>query len=76
LNDLKKCITQCRNNGISLNPEKCAFCVNLGMLLGHIVCEDGLLVDLRKINIIMDMPTPTNVTELNLQLHVSHVTEF
>jgi len=46
------------------------------MLLGHIVCEDGFLVDLRKINIIMDMPTPTNVTELNLQLHVSHVIEF
>jgi hypothetical protein len=55
---------QCRNNGINFNPEKCAFCVNLGVLLGHIVCEDGHLVDLRKINIIMDMPTLMNVIEL------------
>jgi len=32
-------------NGISLNTEKCAFCVNLGVLLGHIMCHDRLLVD-------------------------------
>jgi hypothetical protein len=41
-------MTQCRNNGINLNPEKCAFYVNSRMLLGHIVYEDGLLVDLRE----------------------------
>jgi len=64
LNHLKKCMTQCRNNGISLNRKKCSFCVNLKVILGHIVCEDGLLVDLRKINIIIKMPTPTNVTKL------------
>jgi hypothetical protein len=57
-------MTQCRSNGISLNPKKCAFCVNLGILLGHIVCEDGLLIDPRKINIIIDMPISTSVTEL------------
>jgi hypothetical protein len=39
---------QCRNNGISLNLEKYAFCVNSGVLLGHIVYKDGLLVDLEK----------------------------
>jgi hypothetical protein len=64
LNHLKKSMTQCKNNGISLNPKKCAFSVNLGVLLRHIVYEDGLLVDLRKINIITEMPTPTNVTKL------------
>jgi hypothetical protein len=64
LNHLKKCMIRCRNNGINFNPEKCAFCVNLGVLLGHIVYEDGLLVDPRKINIITNMPTPTSVIEL------------
>jgi hypothetical protein len=64
LNHFKKCMNQCKNNGICLNPKKCAFCVNLGILLGHIVCEDGLLVEPRKINIIIEMPTPTNVTKL------------
>jgi hypothetical protein len=38
--------------------------VNLKVILGHIVCEDGLLVDLRKINIIIELPTPTNVKKL------------
>jgi hypothetical protein len=29
LEQLQKCLEECRLNGISLNPEKCAFCVNL-----------------------------------------------
>jgi hypothetical protein len=71
LNHFKKCMTQCRNNGINLNREKCAFCVNSRVLLGHIVCEDGLLVDPRKVNIITNMPTPTNVIELKRFLGVA-----
>jgi hypothetical protein len=63
-NHLKKCMTQCRNNGISFNPRNCAFCVNSGVILGHILYEDGLLVDPRKINIITKMPSQTNVIEL------------
>ncbi len=63
MNHLKKCMTQCKSNGISPNPKKCAFCVNFGIILGHIVCEDGLLVDPRKI-IITNMPTSINVIEL------------
>jgi hypothetical protein len=55
-------MAQCKNNGINLNPKKCVFCVNFGILLGHIVCEDGLLIDPRKINIITNMPTPMSVT--------------
>jgi hypothetical protein len=27
------------------NFEKCVFCVNFSVLLGHIVCNEGLLVD-------------------------------
>jgi hypothetical protein len=57
-------MTQCKNNGINFNLEKCAFCVNSKVLLGHIVYEDELLVDPRKINIIIDMPTSTSVTKL------------
>jgi len=56
-------MTQCLNNGISFNPKKCAFCVNSWVLLGHVVCEDGLLVDPKKI-IITNMPTLISVTEL------------
>jgi hypothetical protein len=62
---------QCRNNGIRFNPKNCAFSVNFGILLGHIVCEDGLLVDLRKINIVTNMPTLTSVTQLKRFLGVA-----
>jgi hypothetical protein len=63
-NHFKKCMTQCRNNGINFNLEKCAFCVNSGVLLGHIVYEDRILVDLRKINISTNMLTSTSATNL------------
>jgi hypothetical protein len=39
-------------------------CVNLGVLLGHIACHDGLLVDPWKITTIIAKPTPTNVMEI------------
>jgi hypothetical protein len=59
-----KCLKECRLNGISLNPLKCAFCVNLGVLFGHNMCHDGLLVDPRKITIIIVMLVPTNLTKI------------
>jgi hypothetical protein len=64
-------MTQCRNNGIILNLEKCAFWVNFRVLLGHIVCEYGLLIDPRKINIITYMPNLTSVIELKRFLGVT-----
>jgi hypothetical protein len=41
LKQLQKCLEKCRLNGINLNRKKCAFCVNSGVMLGHIVCHDG-----------------------------------
>jgi hypothetical protein len=64
LKQVQKCLEECRLNGISLNLEKCAFSVNLKVLFGHIVCHDGLLVDLRKITTIIIMPVPTKPIEI------------
>jgi hypothetical protein len=64
LKQLQKCLEECKLNGISLNPKKCAFCVNLKVLIGHIVCHGGLLVDPRKITTITTMPIPTNSIEI------------
>jgi hypothetical protein len=44
--------------------EKCAFCVNSGVLLGHIVCSDGLLVDFINFITITTMPILINVIEI------------
>jgi hypothetical protein len=64
LEQLQKCFEDYKLNGISLNLEKCAFCVNLGILLGHIMCDDDLLVNPCKITTITIMPTPINPTKI------------
>ena len=53
---------------ISLNYKKCIFCSPFGILLGHIVCKQGLLVDPAKIALILSFPPPTNVNMLRVML--------
>jgi hypothetical protein len=71
LEQLQKCLEKCSLNGIRLNLFKNAFCVNSGVLLGHIVCHDSLLVDPWKISAIIVMPPPTNVMEIKQFLGVA-----
>jgi hypothetical protein len=54
-------LDRCRKFHISLNLKKCVFCVHFGILLGHVVCKKGLLVDPAKIAVILDLPPPTSV---------------
>ncbi len=61
LGQLQKCLEECRQNDISFNLEKRAFCVNLGVLLRHIVCNDGLLVDPKNIIAITTMRILVNL---------------
>jgi len=35
----------CRRYQIALNLKKCLFCVPCGILFGHVVCRQGLMVD-------------------------------
>jgi hypothetical protein len=64
-------LEKCKQNGIRLNPKKCAFYVNLGVLLGHIICSDGLLVNPIKVIAIIMMPILGNVTEIKRFLGIS-----
>lgn len=57
-------LDQCIQLKIFLNIKKCIFCTPFGVLLGHIVCKDGLLVDPVKIEMIMDLLDPTFIHEL------------
>jgi hypothetical protein len=60
-----------------LNLKKCNFFSLFGVLLGHIVCKQGLLVDPSKIAIIVDLPTPTSVKQLRTTLgHTSYYRKF
>ena len=51
---------RCRQFHISLNLKKCIFCTPFRVLLGHIVCCDGVLVDPIKIVVTPNLPVPTN----------------
>ena len=45
-------LERCRRYQIALNLRKCIFCAPFGVLLGHVVCQDEILVDLVKVAII------------------------
>ena len=57
-------LDHCLQYQIALNSKKCIFCAPFGMLLGHVVCRDGILVDRAKIVIILDLPLPTSVMQI------------
>ena len=61
---LVKVFEKCQTFCICLNPEKCVFMVRQGKILGHIVSKNGISTKLDKINIIVDLPRPTNVKEV------------
>jgi len=60
LQKLRLCFQKCREYGISLNPDKCAFMVFLGIILGFIISKKGKLLDPKKIQAIINMPPPKN----------------
>ena len=63
LKDYIKCIIlmleRCRQIQLSLNIKKCISATLIGILLGHVVCKEGIKVSIAKIKAIID---------LNLQL--------
>jgi hypothetical protein len=53
-------LERCRKNQLSLTIKKCIFATLIGILLGHIVCKDGIKVDMEKIKVILDLKKPIN----------------
>jgi hypothetical protein len=74
---LRLMLDKCRQCHISLNMKKCILFSPFGVLLGHIVCKQGLLVDPSKIAIIVDLPPPTSVRQLRTALgHTRYYRKF
>ena len=68
---------RCHQYHIVLNSKKCIFCAPFGILLGHVVCQDGIFVDLVKIAIILDLPPPTSIMQLRSMLgHTGYYLKF
>ncbi|WKA06492.1 hypothetical protein VitviT2T_024388 [Vitis vinifera] len=61
---LKKFFERIWKFRLRVNPNKCTFGVTFGKLLGHMVSERGIKVDLNKIKAILDMPVPRTEKEI------------
>ena len=55
---LDKLLARLEKYNLRLNPKKCVFGVTSRTLLGHIVNERGIEVDLDKIKAIQEIPVP------------------
>ena len=61
LENLDKVLKRCQDTHLVLNWEKCHFVVREGIVFGHRVSERGIEVDRAKIEVIEQLPRPTNV---------------
>ncbi len=55
LEKLKKWFVKCREFGISLNLDKCAFMVFSIIILGFIVSKEGKVMDPKKVEALVNM---------------------
>ena len=61
LEKLDKVLQWCEEKHLVLNWEKCHFIIQEGIVLGHKVSARGIEVDKVKIEVIEQLPPPTNV---------------
>jgi hypothetical protein len=74
---LRLMLERCRQCQISLNIKKCIFGTPFEILLGHIVCKQGFLVDPAKIAVIVNLPPPKRVCQLRERLgHTRYYRKF
>ena len=74
---LQLMLESCRQHHISLNLKKCIFCATFGILLGHIVHKEGMVIDPTKIAIIIDLSAPMIVKQLRETLgHTGYYRNF
>ena len=60
-----------------MNLKKYIFCVPFGIILGHVVSHDGILVDPAKITIFADLPPPSTMNQLRTTLgHIGYDQKF
>lgn len=61
---LREVFRRLLNAGLTMNRDKCQFCKPELKYLGYVVNASGLMVDPEKVEAILKIPTPSNVTEV------------
>ena len=70
-------LERCQQIQLSLNIRKCIFVTPIGILLGHIVCKEGIKVEFAKIKIILDLKPPVNLKQVRVLLgHIGYYRKF
>ena len=70
-------LERCRQIQLSLNIKKCIFTTPIKIILGHIVCKEGIKVDFAKIKIILDLKPPINPKQVRFLLgHIGYYRKF
>ncbi|KAM1302527.1 hypothetical protein ACFX2H_013448 [Malus domestica] len=64
LSNLTLILKRCVEMNLVLNWEKCHFMVKQGIVLGHIISEEGIEVDKSKVDLVRHLPSPTSVREV------------
>ena len=62
--NLEVVLNQCIEKGLVLNREKCHFMVQQGIVLRHIISKQDIEVGKAKVELIIKLPSPTNVKEV------------
>ena len=74
---LRPMLERCRQIQLSLNIRKCIFVTPIGILLGHIVCKEGIKVNFTKIKIILNLKPPVNPKQVKVLLgHIGYYWKF
>jgi hypothetical protein len=68
LANLDKVLTRCAEVNLVLNWEKCHFMVKQGIVLGHVIFKRGIEVDKAKVEMVEQLPPPTDVKFLRIFL--------
>ena len=70
-------LERCRQIQLSLNINKCIFATPIGILLGHVLCKEGIKVDIAKIKVIIDLKAPINSKQIRIFLnHIGYYIKF
>ena len=64
IDNLRKFFLRLRKYNMRLNPQKCAFGVTSGKLLGYVVSQRGIEIDPSKIKALIEMPQPQTEKEV------------